>query len=186
MIKIPQIENYKKAFITFLKELTEKNDCDEEIVENIKFDVERTFKITISSKTSCLDLLRKLILGFITYANLTKVDRDDIGLAVDEACTNIIKHSYGEQQEGKIDVDITLSSKHVIISITDTGEKGQKFNPNDLPNFEKKRYLEQLERGGLGVYIIKTIMDEVEYNIQPGAYNKLIMVKHIKPKLSDS
>ena len=66
----------------------------------------------------------------------------------------------------------------------DTGEQGQYFDPTKMEAFEKKEYLKRLERGGLGLYIIKTVMDEVEYYIQPGTYNRLTMLKYIKSKKS--
>jgi len=139
----------------------------------------RKEEITIPAQMSYLLQIRQFVEHIGKKYRFSEKVINSFKLVVDEACTNIIKHSYGEEQEGKIDVAITISNDRIMISITDTGEKGQQFNPNNLPPFEKKRYLEQLERGGLGVYIIKTIMDEVEYNIQPGAFNKLKMVKYI-------
>jgi serine/threonine-protein kinase RsbW len=185
-IEIPAIEVYETAYQQYLTHVAMDLNIPLDLVKNVKFYLERKFELTIPSETSNLELLRRLIQGFVANVELSPQAVEDIGLAVDEACTNIVKHSYTQEQSGKIDVSVEISRDYVIISMTDTGEKGQFFDPTHMEPFEKKKYLERLERGGLGVYIIKTIMDEVEYNIQPGAYNRLRMVKYIRKPKTDS
>lgn len=107
-------------------------------------------------------------------------DLDDIGLAIDEACTNVIAHSYIEaKHQGVIKVEYKLESDKLTIAIIDEGEKGQTFNPEVLSPIDKEEYLKKLSRGGLGVHIIKKIMDEVEYTVSPGVQNCLKMTKYI-------
>jgi len=56
------------------------------------------------------------------------------------------------------------------------------FNPDLLSPVDKEAYLQELTRGGLGVHLIKKIMDEVEYTVSPGVSNCLKMVKFTKEK----
>ncbi|MBN2385005.1 ATP-binding protein [bacterium] len=181
-IELPSEEEYHNAYCAFLNDILAKLQYEESLCDEIKFSLERRFFLSVPSRTSNLEILRQIILGIAANVAFSAQAVEDIGLAVDEACTNIINHSYGEEQEGMIDVTIDLAIDKLIITIIDTGERGQYFDPSKLEPFEKQRYLEQLERGGLGLYIIKTIMDEVEYNIQPGAYNRLKMIKYIEQK----
>jgi len=77
-----------------------------------------------------------------------------------------------------IKVKFTLIQEKIKIEIIDEGEKGQMFNPDELSAVDKERYLQNLSRGGLGVHLIKKIMDEVEYTVSPGVQNCLRMVKY--------
>jgi len=181
-IALPDEASYEKSYKTYLFKIAENLKIDTFTLQNNTIKVERKFDLTFPSKTVQLELVRQVILGFICNVDFSAQAIEDIGLAVDEACTNIVKHSYSETQEGNLDVSIAIARDQVTISIIDTGEMGQQFDPTRLEPFEKQKYLERLERGGLGVYIIKTIMDEVEYNIQPGTYNRLKMVKYTKQK----
>lgn len=179
-IEIPEAELYDSAYKAYLHKICQKLQLGSEIEKEVSFTLDRQFYLKIPSKTSNLELLRQLIIGFVANGKTTPQVTEDISLAVDEACTNIIKHSYGAEKDGTIEVMISLSDENIVILITDSGENGQQFDPNKLEYFEKKQYLERLERGGLGIYIIKSIMDVVEYHIQPGAYNRLKMVKFLK------
>ncbi|MFC1852464.1 ATP-binding protein [candidate division CSSED10-310 bacterium] len=183
-IKIPHEEIYEKEYRRFVQRIIDDQNLSQAALNEITFLVERKFLLSIPSKTTNLELLRQSILGLVANVNLSLQTVEDIALAVDEACTNIIQHSYADTQEGRIDVTVELAKDSLTISMIDTGEKGQQFDPACLESYEKREYLERLERGGLGLYIIKTIMDEVEYYIQPGTYNRLRMLKYLKENKS--
>ncbi len=133
---------------------------------------------TFPSNTSQLELIRLVSTKVASYIpTFTEENLDDIGLAMDEACTNVINHSYLSEQEGVIKVKFTLIQEKIEIEIIDEGEKGQMFNPDELSDVDKEKYLQNLSRGGLGVHLIKEIMDEVEYTVSPGVQNCLKMIK---------
>ena len=143
-----------------------------ETVTNVRF--------SFPSSTSQIELIRRVVQKIASYVPFTEEALEDIGLAMDEACTNVITHSYDGQQ-GSIKVEFTLEPKQLTILLIDEGEKGQSFHPEVLPSVEKEKYLQQLSRGGLGVYLIKKIMDEVEYTVTPGSSNCLKLVKYVHP-----
>jgi len=172
------------------KELTEiKNfmlkegkslELPKEDMDKITTESETTIKFNFPSQTSQLELIRLVttkVAGWLP--EFIEEDLDDIGLAMDEACTNVIRHSYLEGQQGVIIVEIKLTSNKLIITIIDKGEKGHSFNLDALSDVDKEEYLNTLSRGGLGVHIIKKIMDEVEYTVSPGNRNCLKMTKYV-------
>lgn len=97
-------------------------------------------------------------------------------LAVDEACTNIIKHAYKYSPDGIIKISIKFADYKFEISITD---EGIHFNPNSIPEPDIKEYYKQKKVGGLGVYLIKKLMDEVEYYTLTGNKNQVVLTKYL-------
>jgi len=147
--------------------------------DNISLAIETKLSFSFPNNTSQLELIRLVSTKVAGYVSaFTEENIDDIGLAMDEACTNVISHSYLMDQEGMIKVEYTLSQENIRIKILDEGEKGQSFNPEELSPLDKEEYLSNLSRGGLGVHLIKKIMDEVEYTVSPGVHNCLKMVKY--------
>jgi serine/threonine-protein kinase RsbW len=94
--------------------------------------------------------------------------------AIDEACTNIIEHSYGGEGIGNIECAYRVDSKGLTITLEDGGKT---FNPNSIEDPDLDAPLEERKNNGLGLYFIRKLMDEVyfEFNNQLG--NKLTLVK---------
>jgi len=108
----------------------------------------------------------------MSKTNLSKDDSGCIILAVDEACSNIIKHSYKNDYNQKIDLTIKLEKTLLTISITDTGIR---FDKNSI----KTRNIDEIKPGGLGLYIINQVMDIVEYYCTAEGFNKIKMIKKL-------
>jgi serine/threonine-protein kinase RsbW len=83
-----------------------------------------------------------------------------IVLAVDEACTNLIKYGYFQDHNKTIKIFIENDENAFIIKIMDTSES---FNPKDRPDTDVKTYIRQMLKGGLGIQIIKLVIDEIDY-----------------------
>ncbi len=153
-----------------------KDNLNQIIVESLG-----DIRLTFPSLTSQLELIRLVTRRVASYIDgFSEEDLDDIGLAIDEACTNVITHSYKESgdNQGVIRVDYRIESRKMTITIIDEGEKGQSFNLDKLSDVDKEKKKKNLSRGGLGVHIIKKIMDEVTYTVSPGVQNQLTMVKY--------
>jgi serine phosphatase RsbU (regulator of sigma subunit)/anti-sigma regulatory factor (Ser/Thr protein kinase)/transposase len=80
-------------------------------------------------------------------------------LAVDEACTNVVKHGY-KGRVGFIEVVVTGNQREFSIEIRDQGES---FDLRNVKSPDLKEYVETRKRGGLGVFIMNQLMDEVRY-----------------------
>jgi len=110
-------------------------------------------------------------------AGFNKETTDNIILAVDEACTNIIKHAYSYVPDGEI--ILTLKT------VKDTFVIGNLLIMENLSSRVSflipilKKYLDQRRVGGLGMYLMKTLMDEVKYKTVPGKFNTVSLSKHI-------
>ncbi len=152
-------------------------------LEKIKVETGANVRFVFPGHTSQLELIRLTTKKITSYLPaFSEDDRDDVALAIDEACANVVTHSYLEGKKGYIRVEYQLEPETLTISITDEGEKGQQFSLDELSPVDKDEYLKTLSRGGLGVHIIRKIMDRVEYTVSPGESNKLTMVKYAQKK----
>lgn len=99
-----------------------------------------------------------------------------IETAVDEACSNIIEHAYGQENLGDIVVSVNTDLKKITITLTDFGIP---FDPQYIkqPNLESD--LQDRDDHGLGVYMMRQWMDVVIFDTLKDK-NVLTLVKHIK------
>jgi serine phosphatase RsbU (regulator of sigma subunit)/anti-sigma regulatory factor (Ser/Thr protein kinase)/transposase len=96
-------------------------------------------------------------------------------LAVDEACTNVVKHGYKGGGAGDIDVTIVGNGREFSIEIRDTGTN---FDLRSVRSPDLKMYVETRRKGGLGVFLMNQLMDEVRYS-GSGGRNTLTMSKRL-------
>ena len=133
-------------------------------------------ELIVKSRTENLSSIRDFISSKASAAGLIKEDIENIMLAVDEACTNIIKHAYSSYPDGKIVIKLEFNSEKILISIIDHGGI---FNPDAVPDPDLQKYYQNGRVGGLGMYLMKTLMDDVKYISVPGEYNKVLLSKKI-------
>jgi len=88
----------------------------------------------------------------------------DTQLAVEEVITNIIKHGY-KKPGGEIIVSSRISPERIEVQIMDTAPR---FNPLSVPEPELDSTIEDRNIGGLGIFLIRQVMDEVTYRYEDG------------------
>ncbi len=133
------------------------------------------YQLKLPSRTENLEIIREFVARIAQKAGFDDEDVAKIELAVDEACTNVVKHAYEGGSDKPIDVVVKLDYSKLTVIVTDQG-KG--FNPESVEVPDIKEYLAELRVGGLGIYLIRTLMDEVKYDIRPGVRNQVKMVKY--------
>lgn len=178
-MKAHSVKDQLSDLLSYLHKEGNELGIPESEIKQVKINTTTQIRLTFPGHTSQLELIRRITKKIATESNqFNEYDLEDIGLAIDEACTNIIAHSYHKCDKGEINVEIQMESNKITITLTDKGEAGQLFNPNNLSPIDKEKYLKKLSKGGLGVYLIKKIMDEVDYTVSPGVSNCLKMVKY--------
>lgn len=113
-----------------------------------------------------------------------KIVFNDIMIAIEETITNIIEHSYADKRDDvHISFQFTLFFNKIIIKIEDYGEQGKSFDFDKAGHYHSLNELKKKvkeTKGGMGVYLIKRVMDEVVYEVMPGRYNRITMSKSLK------
>lgn len=129
--------------------------------------------LAIPSSTRHLEEVREFVVTHAQEAQLSEDVVEQFKIAVDEACTNIIEHAYKGQDQHMVDIAIIVHADRFTVRIRDEGE------PFDQSSYRAPNLLEIAKKrraGGLGVHIIRSLMDQVEYRTRGGT-NEICMTK---------
>ena len=98
-----------------------------------------------------------------------------VQMAVDEACSNVIEHAYGADVAGDIElICCTEDNGDLVVQIRD---EGRPFDPSSVPEPTIGPDLDNLQAGGLGLYFMRKLMDQVTFHFDRKRGNVLTMVK---------
>jgi anti-sigma regulatory factor (Ser/Thr protein kinase) len=133
--------------------------------------------MTISNDLAYLSQVREAVSRSVRDGGFPPNFTNRLQIAVDEAVTNIIEHGYAGQSRGKgtIWVTIDVSKDRFRIEIADNGTT---FDPNTLSDVDIVKHAETGTSGGLGVFLMRKIMDVVDYRYEAGVKNRLVLVKN--------
>lgn len=140
-------------------------------------------KLIVKSRTENLSAIRDFIASAARAVDIKEDTVENIMLAVDEACSNIIKHAYKLDPEGEINIELDFSDGKFTVTIQD---KGISFEPDLIPEPDLQKYYRQRRVGGLGMYLMKSLMDDVQYISVPGKYNRVLLTKNISGAQSNA
>jgi serine/threonine-protein kinase RsbW len=121
----------------------------------------RSIHLRIPAKAEYITLCRLALTGLAQLRDIGEDTMADLKLALTEAVSNSVRHAYGEQGDGHVDITYFLQPDRLGIEVVDDGDG---FDPDEAPPLEG----EELSEGGLGIAIIKTIADEFELQSQVG------------------
>lgn len=100
-----------------------------------------------------------------------------VQLAVDEACTNIIEHAYGGEGHGEIECTCHIENAGLTVTLRDYGNP---FDPANVAEPDIHAGLDERDSGGLGVYFMHKLLDEVRFEHTSQDGNILTLVKRRK------
>jgi serine/threonine-protein kinase RsbW len=118
-------------------------------------DESRTVRLTIPAKPEYITLSRLALTGLARVRPLGDDTLADLKLALTEACSNSVRHAYGDEG-GHVEISFELRADRLVVEVSDHGTG---FEP-DAPAPQADD--EELAEGGLGIAIIRSIADEVE------------------------
>ena len=133
--------------------------------------------ITLDADFDNLDEIRDFVGEAASQVGFSDKEIYSIQLAADEASSNIIEHAYAGVQGGKIEIECIIFDGGLKIVMQD---QGKSFNPSSIPEPNVKADLSERKIGGLGMYLMRKLMDEVIYeSSNDGTGNTLTMIKRI-------
>lgn len=145
----------------------------------------RTIELRIDSRLDDVFLIGLAVNRICSHCAIGEVEAYQLEVCVVEGVNNAIKHAYGEQPGHEVRVLLSLLTDRVEIEIRDRGRSMRRaaaesprleFDPGDL---------ESLPEGGMGLFIMNDIMDELVYETQDGE-NVLRLVKRLERVEADS
>lgn len=105
----------------------------------------------------------------------------EVGLALDEVLTNVISCAYDDPSEHEIRVRLTLERGELELEVEDDGRP---FNPLEIPGADLSQPLQSRPIGGLGMHLVRSVMQQLEYRREAGA-NRLIMKRSAVVSMAD-
>lgn len=143
--------------------------------------MEKKFKITVESKLENLSVIGQFVEDAMRQCQIdTPKNVHAFQLSVDEACTNVIEHAYAYNTSGQITVGCVFTAEKFTVTIEDNGAP---FDPTTIPEPNVNQGLEERRAGGLGIYFMKKLMDEVKY-LRVDDKNLLTLTKNIKKEVT--
>jgi serine/threonine-protein kinase RsbW len=99
--------------------------------------------------------------------------------AISEAVTNAIEHGNQHNEDMKVVVLLTVRGDELVVSVTDQGNQSlDQHNVGRIPNIEETMH--RSDKGGWGIWLIRELMDEVEFTTAPSGGNQVRMVIHLE------
>ncbi len=138
--------------------------------------------ITLTADLEALARISAFITAAAEQAGLDERATWQVQLAVDEAATNVIQHAYDPDAPGDITLSWRCEGNQFIVTLRDFGRQ---FDPGSIPPPDLSSPLEERQAGGLGIYLITRLMDEVRFDFNPQGGNMLTMVKYMTPPAAD-
>jgi serine/threonine-protein kinase RsbW len=124
-------------------------------------------ELRVPCKAEWVALVRLSVAAVASRLNFSIDEIEDIKLAVAEACTNAIQHA---RDSAYIDIKCEATDAGLRIGVRDHG-RGTRAEQIVSREFEEERV------GGLGIFLIRSLMDDVQYDVRPDDGTHLVMVK---------
>lgn len=132
-------------------------------------------KTTIPAKLENLESMLQFIKNGAEEGGFSRKEINKIQVAAEEALVNVISYAY---PDGGGNVEIRCNAKGPEGLMIEIIDRGIPFDPLSLPEPDIEAPPEEREIGGLGIHIMRNIMDEVSYK-RDGDRNILTLTKYI-------
>jgi anti-sigma regulatory factor (Ser/Thr protein kinase) len=134
--------------------------------------MDQSFELTIKSDSSEIPAVSSSLEEVMHTHGFSSEDILDTQLAVEEIITNIINHGY-KNAGGEIVISCRINVNQAEVRIRDNAPR---FDPLSLPEPDLEGTIENRKIGGLGVFLVRQVMDEISYRYENGQ-NILVMIK---------
>ena len=132
------------------------------------------YEICVTSQLTKLEQISEFVADRALLAGMSEDQAFAVQMAVDEACTNTIEHAYEGREEGEVHVCCYVEEEDFVVRITDHGKP---FDPSSIPEPDISVLLEERQVGGLGIYLMKKLMDSVEFRFDQALGNMVTLRK---------
>lgn len=133
-------------------------------------------EMTIPNETKHLATVRQTAMEVLELTPLDQKTRNKIVVAVDEALANVVEHAY-QGGQGPIELVFAVDPERLQVIIRDNGVR---FDPGDggiKSSIDIHQHIRLGLKGGLGMFLMRQIMDEVQYLHETPWTNELVMIK---------
>jgi serine/threonine-protein kinase RsbW len=134
-------------------------------------------KINLDSDLANLSKAREFIANAAREAGATSSDITKIEISCDEWSANIIEHALGSRAKRSFSIECRKGDGRFIIIYEHEGER---FNPIEQEIIDIDDHFSESKERGLGIYIMREMMDEIHYEYLNNRINRLTIVKYLE------
>ena len=117
-------------------------------------------KLVLKNEISEIDTLAVFVRELGEELGLTSDLVFNLNLVLEEAVSTVILYAYSKEEQQEISLSVTASDNDLVFMLIDSGKE---FNPAQAPDADVSLPAEERRIGGLGIFIIRQIMNKVEY-----------------------
>lgn len=134
--------------------------------------------LTVAASTEILWQVREFVSSCAEKSGFDEQQVNYIVLAVDEICANIARHAKEKNASKEMIVSVSVEDSQFVVMIEDNAIP---FNPLDVPSPNMVEYFRSYKNGGLGIHIVRTVMDNINYtpSSSHSGYNALTLRKRL-------
>jgi anti-sigma regulatory factor (Ser/Thr protein kinase) len=134
-------------------------------------------RVDLSSEPRLLHILRGVVRWRAQEAGIPAEETERLALAVSEAASNVIRHTYGGREDERLALEIRTFPDRLEFLLEDWGPKvhSEKIRP---------RSLEEVRPGGLGTFFMNCFMDDCSYDPEFTGGNRLRMTKFLQREVA--
>ncbi len=135
-------------------------------------------ELKVPAKAQYVGVTRLTISGLASRLGFTFDEIEDLKIASSEAVTNAVEHAYADDEDGEIIVGCALFEDKIEIMVAD---RGQSFDfeetKKNVGPYNEGEEIEFIREGGLGLYLMESLMDEVKVHREEGV--TILMTKYL-------
>ncbi|MDR7074888.1 anti-sigma B factor RsbW [Fictibacillus barbaricus] len=125
-------------------------------------------EMNVPAKPEYVGVVRLTISGLANRMGFSFDEIEDIKIAVSEACTNVVNHAYKDVEKGQVRIACNIYEDCLEITVVDQGNSFDVESISENLGPVDGKSVDQLNEGGLGLFLIDTLMDKVEIKSEAG------------------
>jgi sigma-B regulation protein RsbU (phosphoserine phosphatase) len=175
---VDQLRTMHRAVHTFVGEAEQSDDLTMLCIRFLGGNAEAAEKgrrLVLRNDIGQISRLADFVGSLAREEQLSEPLEVSLNLALEEAVTNVIMYAYPQGQEGQVDLQAVRRPDALEFTLTDSGKP---FDPTAAPEADTTLGVQERPIGGLGIFLVRKIMDTVAYRRSNGK-NILTMIKHI-------
>ena len=163
------LDNIRRSVAEFVGDAPQSDDLTLLFIHYLP----ASMTLSLDNEVAQISRLPEFVEKAVKESKLDASLTDTINLALEEAVTNVILYAYPEGSPGKVNIDVAVTDKALYFTISDNGKP---FDPTARQEVDIEADVEDRPIGGLGIHLVRNIMDEVRYE-RRGDKNVLILIK---------